>query len=220
MDSKLPGQMQGEQQPDPILDEVAGMKERLSQMESLIQQAASLAVMEARRADEIKKDFAAVEAALETQLQQKENALNKKGPGIGDQDKSLTTQIRDLENRLREKEELLEIRDAELRDLQAKVEEASAVVSAECRQAQEIQDSSEMSVAALRAQLEEKEALLSQKDAALKEMEESLNGLEEALVAQIRDLESQLEDMVRKSSSETAGEKTKKKISRRFRKRI
>lgn len=218
MDSELPGRMQGEQQPDPILDEVAGMKERLSQMESLIQQAASLAVIEARRADEIQEGFAATVAALEAQLQQKENALDERGPGIGDQDESLTTQLRDLENRLREKEELLEIRDGELKDLRAKVEETASTAAAPPQRAQEIQDGFAATVAALKAQLDEKEALLGQKDAALKEMEESLNGLEEALVVQIRDLESRLEEMVQKSSSETAGEETKKKVSRRSRK--
>lgn len=219
MDSELPGRIQGEQQPDPIVDEVAGMKERLSQMGSLIQQAASLAVTEARRADEIMEDFAATVAALEAQLQQKEKALKENGPAIGDQDEHLTPQIRDLESRLREKEELLEVRDAELRDLRAKVEEASVVATAEDRPAQEIQDSSEMSVAALKAELEEKEALLGQKDAALKEMEESLNGLEESLVNQIRILENQLEEMVQKSGPETPEPAKKEKTSRKSPKR-
>lgn len=215
MGSELPEQQQSERPPRPILDEVMGMKERLSRMESTIRQAASLAVVEARRVDEIKETFEATVAAYEAQLQGKETALNRESPVPGEQDQGLASQVRDLENLLRGKEELLVTRDAEIKDLRSKVEEAAALAAAEAGRAQEIERNFAAALAALKTQLGEKEESLSQKDIVMKDMEESLTGLEESLVNQIRILEGQLEEMVQKSGSEISeqGKKAKGKKS-------
>lgn len=213
MGSELPEQQQSERQSRPILDEVMGMKERLSRMESIIQQAASLAVVEARRVDEIKETFEATVAAYEAQLQEKEDTPNRENAVPGEQDQGLASQVRDLENRLREKEELLVTQEAEIEDLRSKVEEAAALAAAEAGRAQEIERNFAATLATLKTHLGEKEELLSQKDIAMKDVEEGLTGLEESLVNQIRILEGQLEEMVQKSGSEKSeqGKKAKGK---------
>jgi hypothetical protein len=169
----------------------------------LIQQAAALALQQARRADEIQETFEATVAALEAQLREKESKANQEDSGLGKQDQGLATRIQDLENQLREKEGLLEIRNGELLDLRSKLEEAAALAAAEAKRVQEIEQNFEASVAALKTQLGEKDEMLVQRDIAFKDMEESLTGLEESLVNQIRILETQLEEMVHKSDSET-----------------
>ncbi len=215
MSSELLEKTQGERRPLRILDEVAELQERLSRIESLIQQAAALALQQARRADEVQKTFEATVAALEAQLREKESKANQEDSGLGGQDQGLATRIQDLENQLRGKEELLEIRDGDLKDLRSKLEEAAALAAAETKRTQDVEQNFEASVAALKTQLGEKEELLSQKDAALKEMEESLTGLEESLFSQIRLLEGQLEELVQKSGSEVLEKADTKKISRK-----
>jgi len=203
MSSESSEKTQGERQPLRILDEVAELQARLSRIESLIQQAAALALQQARRADEIQETFEATVAALEAQLREKESKANQKDSGLEEQNQGLATRIQDLENQLREKEGLLEIRNGELKDLRSKLEEAAALAAAETKRTQDVEQNFEANVAALKTQLGEKEELLSQKGAALKEMEESLTGLEENLFSQIRILETQLEEMVHKSDSQT-----------------
>jgi|GEM_PF-2719389 len=203
MSSELLEKTQGERQPLRILDEVAELQARLSRIESLIQQATALALQQAQRADEVQKTFEATVAALEAQLREKESKANQEDSGLGGQDQGLATRIQDLENQLREKEGLLEIRNGELKDLRSKLEEAAALAAAETKRTQDVEQNFEANVAVLKTQLGEKEELLSQKGAALKEMEESLAGLEESLFSQIRILETQLEEMVHKSDSET-----------------
>ena len=215
MSSELLEKTQGERQPLRILDEVAELQERLSRIGSLIQQATALALQQARRADEVQETFEATVAALEAQLREKKSKANQEGSGLGEQDQGLATRIQGLENQLREKEELLEVRNGELKDLKSKLEEAAAPAAAEAKRTQEIEQNFEANVAALKTQLGEKEELLKQKDIALKEMEESLTGLEESLFSQIRLLEGQLEEMVQKSGSETLEQADTKKISRR-----
>ena len=120
-----------------------------------------------------------------------------------------------MENQLRGKEDLLEIRDGDLKDLRSKLEETAALAAAATKRTQDVEQNFEASVAALKTQLGEKEELLKQKDIAFKDMEESLTGLEESLVNQICILETQLEDMVQKSGSEVLEKADTKKISRR-----
>ncbi|MBI2988192.1 MAG: hypothetical protein HYY45_15610 [Deltaproteobacteria bacterium] len=215
MSSELPEQTQGDRGSRPALDAVLGTRGRLARIESLSREAAALALREARRADEIRKNFAATVAALEAQLQEKEGELRQRESGLGEQGKSLEARIGDLENQLREKEELLQIRNADLHDLKSKLEEATTSAAAEAERAQEIQGRFEATVAALKAELGEKEVLLKQNDIACKDMEESLARLEESLVNQIRVLESQLEEMVQKNTSETSPETGKTKSPRK-----
>ncbi len=214
MSSELLEKTQGERQPLRILDEVTELQARLSRIESLIQQAAALALQQAQRADEVQKAFEATVAALEAQLREKESKANQEDSGLGGQDQGLATRIQDLENQLREKEGLLEIRDGEFKDLRSKLEEAAALAAAETKRTQDVEQNFEVNIAALKTQLGEKEELLSQKGAALKEMEESLTGLEENLFSQIRLLEGQLEELVQKSGSEVLEKADTKKISR------
>ena len=222
MSSNLSEKTQGEGPPLRILDEVAELKERLSRIGSLIQQAAALALQQARRADEVQETFEATVAALEAQLREKESKASQEDSGLEEQNQGLATRIQDLENQVREKEDLLEIRNGELKDLRSKLEEAAALAAAETKRAQDVEQNFAASVAALKTQLGEKEELLKQKDIAVKEMEESLTGLEESLFNQIQLLEGQLEEMVQKSGSEMPGpakpetlEPTKKKSTSR-----
>ena len=148
-------------------------------MKSIIQQAASLAVVEARRVDEIKESFEAAATALEAQPQKKES-------GLPEPDQGLTTQIQDLENRLREKEELLEIRDAELKDIKFR-RKATDLAAVKAVRLEEIKGNFEAVVAALVAQLKEKENMLHKRDS-------ELRGLEEKVTGQIRDLENEVRE--------------------------
>ena len=206
-------QTQGGRESGAGLDEISELQERLVRIDSLIQQAAELAVQQAGRAGEIQ---AALEAATsEVQLQEGEVQAPRKASGPGELEQGAAKGIEELESQLREKQELVESHDAELNELRSKFEEASALAAAQAEQTEEMQRGLEATVAALKNELAEKEESLRQKGIAMKDMEESLTGLEESVVNQIRILEDRLAEMVEKSGSATPEQPEKKKSSRK-----
>ena len=210
-------QTQGGRESGAGLDEISELQERLARIDSLIQHAAELAVQQAGRAGEIQ---AALEAATsEVQLQEGEVQVPRKASGPGELEQGAAKGIEELESQLREKQELVESHNAELNELRAKFEEASALAAAQAEQTVELQQRLEGEVAALKSELAEKEETLRQKDLAMKHTEESLTGLEESLVNQIRILEDQLEQMVQKADPEATEPGKKRKALRKSPKR-
>lgn len=205
-------QTQGGGESRPGLDEIAKLQERLARIDSLIQQAAGLAVQQAGRADEIQAALEAA-AASEVQLQESEGQVPQPASGPGELDQDVTKRIQELESQLREKQELLDGHEAELDELRSKLEEASALAAAQAEQTEEMQRGLEAAAAALKNELAEKEESLRQKDLAMKHTEESLTALEESLINQIRILEDQLAEIVQKFGSETAEPEKEKKTA-------
>jgi soluble cytochrome b562 len=160
----------------------AELKEHKSKMDVLINRI-NQTESALQRAEEVKQSLKAEFAALETQLKEKEAAIQTKDSALKELEENLTADIYDLENQLREKEGLLEVRDAELKDLKPKMDVlANRITQTESafQQVEEIK-------AELETQLKEKETLLHTKDSALKELEENLT-------AKINDAENQLRE--------------------------
>lgn len=106
-----------------MLDEVADIKEnlveRLNRMESIIKETVASAVIEAQQSQEIKESLEAERAALDAQVEEKEEILQSRDATIKELEEDLTAKGYDLEKLVREKVKLLEIRDAVLQDLKS-----------------------------------------------------------------------------------------------------
>ena len=176
-----------------LSNEVRQLKETLlSQMrilESDLEQVGTVAAEEAQRAEQIRKSLKAEVATLQAQVGEKEEAARAKEAAVGD-----------LENQVKEKEGLLEVRDAELKDLKSKTDLLGERISrieyvvkqaesaaGEVEHAKQVSEGLRAEVAALQAQLREKEE-------AVRAKESTVHGLEEGLSAQLKDLENQVKE--------------------------
>ena len=172
-----------------LQSEVEMSRVRAAQMECIAKEGAS----EAQRVEELERSLRAEMAALKAQLKEREEQLQAKG-SVG-LEEDLAAKIHDLKDQLRDKEKLLEVREEEVKDLKSKVEmfgvraaQMESMVkeaASESHQAEEIESSLKAELAALKAELSEKEELLQVKESASKELEEKLAG-------KIYDLEDQL----------------------------
>src|SRR3989304_3117231 len=126
MDSEFPRARQPNGSLGLIAEEVVEIRQtlmtRVSQLKSFIQEAEVSAATEAQRIEEIRKGFEATVAALERKIEEKEAVLQKENFALRDMEGNLTGRIFDLESRVKEKEQLLAARDAELAQLQPKID--------------------------------------------------------------------------------------------------
>lgn len=152
----------------PIAARMAEMKDGILQMESFIKEAAALAETEGRRIEEIKNGFEEAVVRLQDELRTREEALLTKDSVLEDMERSLTSQIGDLEDQLKEKDELIANQGANLQAARSARQDGK--------------------LAELEARIKEKEDILLQKDAIVREVQERLGGL----TAQVGDLEGQV----------------------------
>jgi hypothetical protein len=162
----------------------------ITRVESTAKEAEALAAGETQRAEEIERSFKAELAALKAQAGNKEDLLRT----VRELEES-TAKIRDLENRLKEKERIPDVREAEVKDLQSEVEMSRVRAAqmeciakegaSEAQRVEELERSLRAEMAALKAQLKEREEQLQAKGSV---------GLEEGLAAKIHDLKDQLRD--------------------------
>ncbi len=176
-----------------VAEQVAGLKEHVTQLESLRAEAEAAAATAVER---VRQESQFRVTALEAILREKEQALQKRQTEIVEFEANLNGQIQDLRNQLTQKQELLDRRDqdfqtigsetAVLRNRVAQLE--SAASEAEMFAAAEIErirGELQGKLAVLQTQLEEKEHGLAETRLLARESEGRLQ-------AQIRDLEIQI----------------------------
>lgn len=151
--------------PNVAATRVTEMKEGIAQIEALVKEAAALATAGARDTDDILAVIEETVARLGSERGRKEELLREQAAARDVLERELTARVSDLENQLQKKDELMESREAKLKESWTKAQEASASV--------------------LEARLTEKEEAIRQKDSAFREMQESL-------AAQVHDLESEI----------------------------
>lgn len=172
------------------VDEVAEMKDRISRIESFIKQAATLASIEARRAEEFKQKFEATVAQLENQVREKEELLQQKDSLLKNLDEELDRRTHEFENQLRQKEESFGKQDAELKDIKAKNAELAAMAATEARRVEEMKKSFEETVAALERRLSEKEGLVERLGGELKDFKAKNTEAEGSAATESHNLEA------------------------------
>jgi chromosome segregation ATPase len=178
---------------------VAEFRETLMQcifrMEARLKEATDLAAREAKKIEETIESFQATVRLLEAQLQEKEQLLHKESLTLEELNKTVKQKILDLENLIREKEDLLLVRDAELRDLQARVEvlEASSAAVITLTEEDEVSPREEKSLALEKqaaAELERYRAEIQEKDILLKASETEVRMVKQSMEKKIKELET------------------------------
>lgn len=131
MASELPKDKQVNGQRQLTLNQVTKMKDRLTRIESFVKQAATLMAIETKRVEEFKQSFQATVAALEAQLKEKEEIIQRTEFTLKDLEENLSSKTHALENQLEEREKLLEIREAELKESTSRGKEMEALAAQE-----------------------------------------------------------------------------------------
>jgi chromosome segregation ATPase len=173
--------------------QIAGLGERIAQMESLHAAAQSAAASEVEC---VRQESLREVTALEAILREKEQALQQHQTAIVEFEANLNGQIQDLKNQLTQKQELLDRRDQEfqtigsetavLRNRVAQLEStASQAEMFATAEIERIRGELQRELAALQAQLAEKEHGLAESQSLVRESEGRLQ-------AQIHDLEIQI----------------------------
>lgn len=93
--------------------------QRVGRLDAMVKEAAESAVQEAEREREVKEKLEEERATFEVQLTEKDQALEAKESIVQELQKELTVKADDLEKQVLEKTNLLQIRDAVLRDLES-----------------------------------------------------------------------------------------------------
>jgi chromosome segregation ATPase len=167
---------------DHAAKQIAGLEERIAQLQSLHAEVQAAAATEV---DRVRRESQSERAALQTSLREKEQALQERRGAIAELEANLNGQIQDLRNRLIEKQELLERRDHEFNNLgseTALLRENIAQLESAAYQAQQsaaaeaerIRAELQAKLAALEAQLKEKDHQLAQNQAGVRESEGQL----------------------------------------------
>jgi hypothetical protein len=192
----MPKVKQGDSSLERLCVGVAEYRESLiqciSRMEVLLEEATDSAVVEGRK---IEENFQAIVGLLEAQLQEKEQLLHKESRAFKELDETLKQKILDLENLIREKEELLQIRDAELKDLWVRIEalEASSDAVIILTEEDEVSTTEEESLALEKqaaTELERLRAEIREKDTLLKAREMEVKMVKQSMEEKIKELET------------------------------
>ena len=166
---------------------------QVTQLQSAVEQAEAAARTHARNAQEVKDSYEARNVALESKLREAKKTLLEKDAAIEEREENLTAKVRDLETLLQAKTGLLQDRQTELKDLQAKfdasinqrpqlnstIEQLRTKADSEGQRAQEL----EIKYAALEATLKKNEERL-----------QDTVQLGERMSAQIHKLTSELQE--------------------------
>src|SRR5713226_2475442 len=195
-----------------LADCLENLTNRVSRLESIVREASQSAVAEAQRDQEIQESLEAEKAAVEAQLQEREEILQARETCIKQLEGNLAANIQDLERRIMEQEKLMEIRDSALKDLKSAMgalgalaeelssrdggrvvvlqeteEQQNEKASAEIKE-EEIEDAKERmgtEIEKLRAEIREKDTMLTAKGVEVEIIKQKAG-------SRIRELEEQL----------------------------
>jgi chromosome segregation ATPase len=158
--------------------QIAGLKERISQVESIHAEAQAGAAADVER---LRFESQAEIAELQRTLREREQALEQGQTAIAQFEANLNDQIRDLQNQLTQKQERLERRDQEfdsissemaaLRERLTELESSASEAKKFAGEAERIRCGLQANVAALKTQVKEKELELAENQALIQESE-------------------------------------------------
>src|SRR5499433_1527806 len=158
--------------------QIAGLEERITQVESIHAEAQAGAAAEVER---LRQESQSQIAELQTTLREKERALEQHHAAIAESEANLNGQIQELRNQLIQKQERLERRNQEfesissemaaLRKRIAQLESSASEAKKFAGEAERIRCELQTNIAALQAQLKEKEFELAEGQALIQESE-------------------------------------------------
>ncbi len=122
MAAKPSKKKQKSETPIVVATRIAEMKEGIIQMESIMREAAALATAEVQRIDGIRRNLEGTVTRLGAEIRGKEGMLREEDFAQGELENKLTAQIRDLEIQIGKKDELLASHEAEIVELQSKLD--------------------------------------------------------------------------------------------------
>jgi chromosome segregation ATPase len=167
---------------DHAAEQVAGLEERITQLESLH---AKVQAGAATEVDRVRREFQSERVALQTSLREKEQALQDRQAAMAELEANLNGQIQDLRNELIENQVLLERREHEsqnvgsetalLRDRIAQLESASyEAEQSAAAELERVRTELQAKSATLEAQLNEREHQLAESQVLRRESEAQL----------------------------------------------
>src|SRR5262245_38941295 len=158
--------------------QIAGLEERITQVESIHAEAQAGAAAEVER---LRQESQSQIAELQTTLREKERALEQHHAAIAESEANLNGQIQELRNQLIQKQERLERRNQEfesissemaaLRKRLTELESSASEAKKFAGEAERIRCELQTNIAALQAQLKEKEFELAEGQALIQESE-------------------------------------------------
>jgi chromosome segregation ATPase len=150
------------------------MTVQVSHLGSAIEHAKADAATEAQRAEQVSDGLKTNITALEARLRETEDTIRQKDVASQKLEENLNVEIRDLQNVVKKKEEALEGREAEVTDLNSKLdlmvdqathlqlanEHAKEAASSKTQQAEQVIEGLKMKIATLQAQLSQTEQIV------------------------------------------------------------
>jgi chromosome segregation ATPase len=175
-----------------VVDSIGRLKAALKEGEALV-------ASEGQHAEQMIENLKANIGVLEAKVRETEDTVQRKDSASQIMERTLTAKIQDLQNEMKKKDESLDSRGNEIKDLKSKtdaqakqvtqleqaIQHAKAETASEAKRAEQISAHSNAKITTLEGQLKETGEIVREKDSTIK-------GLEQNHTAKIQDLESQL----------------------------
>jgi chromosome segregation ATPase len=181
--------------------------DRLGKLRAAIKEGEAVVVSESQHTEQVIESLRTEIAAQQAQL----NAAREKELASQKMEQTLNAKIHDLQNDVKKKEEALESRGKEVTDLKAKIDalgkqitqsesaiqQAKAETASEAKRAQQLVEGSNGKIAALEAQVKDREAIIRAKESASKSLEQRLTAKVQALESLVKNKDTLLTDQDR-----------------------
>jgi chromosome segregation ATPase len=181
--------------------------DRLGKLRAAVKEGEAVVVSENQHTEQVIESLRTEIAAQQAQL----NAARDKELAIQKMEQTLNAKIHDLQNDVKKKEEALESRTKEITDLKSKIDvlgkqitqsdaaiqQAKEETANEAKRAQQLVESSNGKVAALEAQVKDREAIIRAKESTLKSLEQRLTAKVQALEGLVKNKDTLLTDQDR-----------------------
>jgi chromosome segregation ATPase len=179
----------------------------LGRLRAAIKEGEAVVVSESQHTEQVIGSLRTEIAAQQAQL----NAARDKELASQKMEQTLNAKIHDLQNDVKKKEEALESRGKEVGDLKSKIDalgkqvtqaesaiqQAKAETANEAKRAQQLAESFNAKIAALEAQVKDREAIVRAKESTLKSLEQRLTAKIQALESLVKNKETLLTDQDR-----------------------
>jgi chromosome segregation ATPase len=179
----------------------------LGRLRAAIKEGEAVVVSESQHTEQVIESLRTEIAAQQAQL----NAARDKELAGQKMEQTLNAKIHDLQNDVKKKEEALESRGKEVSDVKSKmdvlakqisqselaIQQAKAETASETKRAQELAESFNAKIAALEAQVKDREAIVRAKESTLKSLEQRLSAKVQALEGLVKNKDTVLTDQDR-----------------------
>jgi chromosome segregation ATPase len=179
----------------------------LGRLRAAIKEGEAVVVSESQHTEQVIESLRTEITAQQAQL----NAARDKELASQKMEQTLNAKIHDLQNDVKKKEEALDSRGKEVTDLKSKmdalgkqitqsesvIQQAKAETANETKRAQQLAESFNTKIAALEAQVKDREAIIRTKDSSLKSLEQRLTAKVQALESLVKNKDTLLTDQDR-----------------------